>query len=114
MPLDTTTLFTEYNNKKVISSNIDNYIHVEENWAEPSKLTIKSKSDTYQVGNKISFVAHSKKAVFSKNLVAVVKKGNYGVANIVIEVTEQCKYKKVGFSHKSILLVSSIECFFYT
>ncbi len=70
--LSSTILFTGCDNNEDITSNTDNYIYVGENWADLSKLkgdttyalTVKSKSDTYKVGDKMSFIVHSQKSGF--------------------------------------------------
>jgi len=58
--------------KKVISDASHNYIHVGANWADLSnlkgdekyKLTVKSKSNTYKIGEKMSFDILSQKSGF--------------------------------------------------
>ncbi len=70
--LGATILFTGCNDDKVISSNTDNYIDVGTNWADLTKLKgdekynliVKSESDTYKIGDKMSFVVNSKKSGF--------------------------------------------------
>lgn len=63
---------TGCDDKKIISAPTDNYIHVGQNWAELSqlqgnkkfKLSVKSKSDSYKVGEKMSFDVLSRKSGF--------------------------------------------------